>query len=50
MLIGSLQGLWDFVKFHDSIDPQVLYEEMTLQVYGHTKLARTMIVHNAPCY
>ena len=37
---SSLQGLWGFVKLYDSIDPQVLYEEMKLQEYGHAKMAR----------
>ena len=33
----TMQGLWDFVKFYDSIDPAVLREELSTQGYGYTK-------------
>ena len=44
----TLQGLWDFVKFYDTIDPAVLREELSIQGYGFTKIALTMLVHFAP--
>ena len=44
----TLQGLWDFVKFYDTIDPAVLREELSIQGYGFTKTALTMLVHFAP--
>ena len=48
--LGSdiLQGLWGFIKFYDSIDPQILLTELSTQGYGYTKLALTMLVHFAP--
>ena len=44
----TLQGLWGFVKFYDSIDPAVLKEELSIQGYGFTRIALTMLVHFAP--
>ena len=34
----TLQGLWDFVKFYDTIDPAVLREELSVQGYGFSIL------------
>ena len=34
----TLQALWGFIKFYDTIDPQVLFTELGTQGYGHTKL------------
>ena len=44
----TLQGLWDFVRFYDTIDPAVLREELSIQGYGFTNIALTMLVHFAP--
>ena len=44
----TLQSLLEFIKFYDTIDPQVLFTELSTQGYGHTKLALTMLVHFAP--
>ena len=44
----TLQGLWDFFKFHDTIDPAVLREELSSQGHGFIKIALTMLVHFAP--
>ena len=44
----TMQGLWGFVKFNDTIDPAVLREELSIQGYGFTKTALTMPVHFAP--
>ena len=43
-----MQGLWDFVKSHDTIDPAVLREELSTQGYGYTKTALAMLVHFTP--
>ena len=48
MDFDTLQGLWGFVKFYDSIDPAVLRGELSAQGYGFTKIALTMLVHFAP--
>ena len=42
------QRLWDFVKFYHTIDPAVLREELSIQGYGFTKIALTMLVRFAP--
>lgn len=34
----TMQGLWGFVKFYDSIDPAVLREELSIQGYGFMKI------------
>ena len=44
----TLQGLWGFIKFYDSIDPQMLFVELSAHGYGHTKTALTLLVHFAP--
>lgn len=44
----TMQGLWDFVKSNESIDPAVLREELSTHGYGYTKTALTMLVHFAP--
>ena len=44
----TLQGLWGFVKSYDSIDPAVLREGLSIQGYGFTNIALTMLVHVAP--
>ena len=44
----TLQALWGFVQFYDTIDLAVLREELSIQGYGFTKIALTMLVHFAP--
>ena len=46
----TLQGLWDFAKYYDTIDPAVLREDLSIQGCGFTKIALTMLVHFAPMY
>ena len=44
----TMQGLWGFVQFYDTIDLAILREELSNQGYGYTKTALTMLVHVAP--
>ena len=44
----TVQGLWGFVKFSDTIDPATLRAELSNQGYGYTKTALTMLAHFAP--
>ena len=48
--VDTLQGLWGFIKFYETIDTQVLFTELDTRRYGHTKLAVTMLVHCAPMF
>ena len=44
----TVEGLWDFVKFYDTLDPYVLLGRLRHLEYGSTKTALTMMVHYAP--
>ena len=44
----TMEGLWDFVKFYDTLDPYVLLGRLRHLEYGRTKTALTMLVHYAP--
>ena len=44
----TMEGLWDFVKFYDTLDPYVLLRQLRHLNYGATKTAITMLVHFAP--
>ena len=44
----TMEGLWDFVKFYDTLDPYVLLRQLRHLQYGATKTALTMLVHFAP--
>ena len=37
----TMQGLWGFVKFYDTIDPAILRAELSNQGCGYTKTALT---------
>ena len=44
----ALEGLWDFVKFYDTLDPCVLLEQLRRLEYGATKTALIFLIHFAP--
>ena len=44
----TMVGLWDFVKFYDTLDPHILLGRLRHLNYGATKTALTMLVHYTP--